>query len=345
MNKKILLTFIAVVAAITVCAQGRLDLRINEVMVQNDSNYVDQDGHRSAWIEIFNASHSTNAIEKMFITTYKQEFIQNYFKVEEQKSNKKRNQLLNELAEKHGDSIYVIPRGDVDTKVKPRSHVVFFADGKDAEGTFHLPFTLVPGIDNYVALYDVNGDLVDEVIIPASLPAGNSYARISEEAIDLHKDSRSFDGNEWQERNGQSEATAITPAKFNARPVNENIQKFKDEDPLGIWLTLMSMGVVFSALLLLYILFKLFGKVFASKDKNKDEEVVVKAVDEEPAPVAAQGGDDEAIAAICMALYQHFNAHDEESGVLTFDHTHEQHSAWGSKGNLLLPRPEHHENH
>lgn len=338
MNKKILLTLIAVVVAITASAQGRLDLRINEVMVQNDSNYVDQDGHRAAWIEIFNASHSTNAIEKMFITTYKQDFIQNYFKVEEQKSNKKRNQLLNELAEKHGDSIYVIPRGDVDTKVKPRSHVVFFADGKDANGTFHLPFVLEAGKDNYIALYDVNGDLVDEVIVPASLPADNSFARTSEDAIDLHKNSRSFDESEWQVRVGQSEANAITPAKFNARPVNENVQKFKDEDGTGIWLTLMSMGVVFSALLMLYILFKLFGKFFTSKDKKKDDEVVDKAIDNEPTVESQPQGDDEAIAAICMALYQHFNAHDEESGVLTFDRS-QQNGAWGSKGNLLRHRP------
>ena len=345
MNKKIFLTLIAVVAAMTAMAQGRLDLRINEVMVQNDSNYVDQDGHRSAWIEIFNASHSTNAIEKMFITTYKQDFIQNYFKEEEQKSNKKRNQLLNELAEKHGDSIYVIPRGDVDTKVGPRTHVVFFADGKDADGTFHLPFKLEVGKDNYIALYDVNGDLVDEVIVPADLPANQSFARISEEAIDLHKGSRDFDNAEWQVRDGKTEATAISPAKFNARPVNENIQKFKDEDPSGILLTLMSMGVVFSALLLLYILFKLFGKAFATKDKKKEEEVVEKAVATDATNEAAPAGDDEAIAAICMALYQHFNAHDEESGVITIDHSHEAHSAWGSKGNLLLHKPEHHENH
>lgn len=344
MNKKILLILIAVVAAITASAQGRLDLRINEVMVQNDSNYVDQDGHRAAWIEIFNASHSTNAIEKMFITTYKQDFIQNYFKVEEQKSNKKRNQLLNELAEKHGDSIYVIPRGDVDTKVKPRSHVVFFADGKDAEGTFHLPFVLEAGKDNYIALYDVNGDLVDEVIVPAALPADNSFARSSEDAIDLHKNSRCFDKSEWQVRDGQSEATAITPAKFNARPVNENIQKFKDEDGTGIWLTLMSMGVVFSALLMLYILFKLFGKFFTANDKKKEDEVVDKAIDNEPTAESQPQGDDEAIAAICMALYQHFNAHDEESGVLTFDRS-QQHGAWGSKGNLLRNRPTLQKNH
>ena len=342
MNKKIILTLIAVVAAMTAMAQGRLDLRINEVMVQNDSNYVDADGHRSAWIEIFNASHSTNAIEKMFITTFKQDYIQNYFKVEESKSNKKRNQLLNELAEKEGDKIYVIPRGDVDTKVKPRTHVVFFADGEDAAGTFHLPFKLEAGKDNYIALYDVNGDLVDEVIVPANLPADQSFARTSEDAIDLHKDSRSFDKAEWQMRNGSSEELAITPAKFNARPVNENIQKFKDGDPSGIMLTIMSMGVVFLALLLLYILFKLFGIAFSSKDGKKEEPVAVK----EEEPVAQEGGEaDEAIAAICMALYQHFNSHDEESGVITIDHSHEAHSSWGSKGNLLLRVPKHHDNH
>ncbi len=346
MNKKIILTLIAVVAAMTAVAQGRLDLRINEVMVQNDSNYVDIDGHRSAWIEIFNASHSTNAIEKMFITTFKQDFIQNYFKEEEQKSNKKRNQLLNELSEREGDKIYVIPRGDVDTKVKPRSHVVFFADDDDPAGTFHLPFKLEAGKDNYIALYDVNGDLVDEVIVPADLPSNQSFARVSEDSINLHKDSRSFDATEWQMRDGSTDELAITPTKFNARPVNENIQKFKDGDPSGIMLTLMSMGVVFSALLLLYILFKIFGNVFAAKDKAKKEEEKTAESDNEPAPVAAQAGDDdEAIAAICMALYQHLKAHDEESGVITIDHSHEAHSAWGSKGNLLLRVPEHHDNH
>ena len=345
MNKKIFLTLIAVVAAMTAFAQGRLDLRINEVMVQNDSNYVDNDGHRSAWIEIFNASHSTNAIEKMFITTFKQDFIQNYFKEEEQKSNKKRNQLLNELSEKQNDKIYVIPRGDVDTKVKPRSHVVFFADGDDPAGTFHLPFKLEAGKDNYIALYDVNGDLVDEVIVPASLPANQSFARVSEDSINLHKESRCFDIAEWQICDGISEAKAITPAKFNARPINNNIDMFKKDDPSGILLTLMSMGVVFSALLMLYILFKLFGKAFTAKDKKKEEEIVDKAVEDTTADAAADGSNDEAIAAICMALYQHLNAHDEESGIITIDHSHEAHSAWGSKGNLLLRVPEHHDNH
>lgn len=345
MNKKILLTLIAVVTAITAFAQGRMDLRINEVMVQNDSNYIDQDGMHSAWIEIFNASHSTNAIEKMFITTLSPSEFDKYLKERDiaQKSDKsKKDELFKQLNSKYGDKVYEIPRGDVDTKVKPRSHVVFFADGDDAAGTFHLPFILKAG--DYVALHDVNGKTVDELKICADLMPNQSFARVSEDSINLHKDSRKFDEKEWQMRDGSDEAMAITPGKFNARPINNNIAMFKEEDSSGILLTLMSMGVVFSALLMLYILFKLFGKAFTAKDKKKEEEIVDKAVENET-PAADEGDNDEAIAAICMALYQHLNAHDEESGILTFDRSHTAHSAWGSKGNLLLPRPELHDNH
>jgi Na+-transporting methylmalonyl-CoA/oxaloacetate decarboxylase gamma subunit len=339
MNKKVLLTLFAVVTAMSVFAQGRMDLRINEIAVQSDSNYVDQNGNRAGWIEIFNASYATNGIEKMFITTLKPDFIQNYFKTEEQKSNKKRNQLLQELRDSRNGEIYEIPRGDVATKVKPRTHVVFTADVDTVAGTFHLPFALTPG--QYVALYDVNGDLVDEVTIPGDLLPNQTYARCSEDKIDLHAEHK-FNAEDWEVRDNTTIAKAITPGKFNSRPENENIQKFKDEDPSGILLTLMSMGVVFCALLLLYILFKLFGKAFAAKDKKKEEDVAIdKAVDNSTVEETQPAGDDEAIAAICMALYQHFNAHDEESGILTFDRSHQASSAWGSKGNLLRHLPEH----
>lgn len=248
MNKKILLTLVAVVATFTAMAQGRMDMCINEVMVQNGS-CADQNGKCQAWVELFNASYGTNAIEKMFITTFKQDYIQNYFKKMESKSNKKRNVLLEELRDQYPDKVYEIPRGDVDTKIKPRTHVVFYADGDTTAGTLHLSFTLTPASDNYIALYDVNGDLVDEVIVPANLQAGQSFARKSEGLpSDMHKGgNHSFDAAQWEMRDGTTIAKAITPGKFNVRPVNENIEKFKNEDPSGILLTIMSMGVVFLA--------------------------------------------------------------------------------------------------
>lgn len=253
MNKKIILTLVAVVATFTAMAQGRMDMCINEVMVQNNDS-ANQNGKCSAWIELFNASYGTNAIEKMFVTTFKQDYIQNYFKEQESKSNKKRNVLLEELRNQYPDKVYEIPRGDVDTKIKPRSHVVFYADGDTTAGTFHLSFTLASGTENYVALYDVNGDLVDEVIVPASLQAGQSFARTSEGLpSDMHPDgNHSFDAGLWSVRDGSSVAKAITPGKFNVRPVNENIEKFKEEDPSGVLLTIMSMGVVQCTVVALY---------------------------------------------------------------------------------------------
>lgn len=35
-----------------------MDLRINEVLVYNDSNYVDDFGKHSPWIEIFNTAYN-----------------------------------------------------------------------------------------------------------------------------------------------------------------------------------------------------------------------------------------------------------------------------------------------
>lgn len=326
MNKKAIITFlVTAMFAAAAWAQGRMDLRISEVMVNNTANYVDECGKHSAWIEIFNASHGTNAIEKMFITT---------------KNFKAAKVDPEEL--KKDPAVYEIPRGDYATKVKPRTQVVFFADGNSAAGTFHLPFKLQTGVENYIALYDVNGDLVDEVNVPSSLGVDHSWARHSEDAIDLHKKSRNYDAKEWSERDGTAETTAITPGKFNSRPVNENIEKFAKNDPHGFFITGMAMAIVFSALFMLFVCFLLFGKAFKAGEKKA-------AADEgettAPAAAARTEGDEAAIAAIAMALYQHLNAHDEESGVITFDHSHEEHSAWGSKGNLLLKQPEHHEHH
>ena len=327
MKKSILLTISLLLVACGALAQGRLDLRINEVLVGNENNLVDHYGTRSAWIEVFNASHGTNGIEKMFIT--------NDVKYKQVKK------IKDVKAAKNDSLFHEIRRGDVATKVPPRSHVVFYADGDSARGTFHLPFTLKAGQENFVALYDVNGDLVDQVIIPADMPADRSFARISEDSINLHKESRFFDAKEWQVCDGTSDAKAITPGKFNARPINENIEKFHDHDGSGIIITLIAMGIVFSALALLFICFFLFGKAFTVSEKPKKEET--EAVAETDDHKAQPGSNDAAIAAICMALYQHLNAHDVESGILTFNHAHDMPSAWESKGNLLLQTPEHHE--
>ena len=219
-----------------------------EVMVQQDST------GGNGWVEFYNSSYSSTAVEQMFITTLSREEIQNVF--DKNKGNKKKpKQILVELCEAQPMDIYEIPRGDErHTKIAPRTHFVMEADGDPKSGTFHMPFTFTQGKDNYIALYDVNGDLVDDVTIPASLNYGETYAIKAEGRLPSVLD----DGQtEWTVKDGQTIETAITKGNYNIREVNENIEAFHIKDPHGYWIALLAMSVVFCALALLYILFKL----------------------------------------------------------------------------------------
>ena len=82
-------------------------------------------------------------------------------------------------------------------------------------------------------------------------------------------------------------------------------------------MALVSICLVFAVLVLLILVLKLFGVIFAEK---KAAAVA--------APVASSEGiTDEEVAAIAMAVNLFFNRHDEESDVLTFRQNHDV-SAW-----------------
>lgn len=327
MNRKgLLLILLAAVMALPSLAQGRKNMRLNEVLVQADSMAP---GCKAGWLELYNSSYSSNGIEKMFITTLHADEI-----FTEANKDVDRDVVLREAAAKRPGECYEIPRGDERrTKIAPRSHVVFIADGDSTAGTFHLPFVLEPGKDNYIALYDVNGELVDEVTVPATLPAGCSYAYKAEGRLPI---AGIADAADWQVRDGKTKAMAITPGNYNTRDLNNNIEDFHIHDPHGFAIALLAMSVVFSALLLLYICFKLFGKTLSSPESEQKPATVAPLAQ----PQSAANGDaqDEAIAAIAMALYEHLNAHDTESGVLTFDR--DTHTAWTSKSAMMRQLPE-----
>lgn len=323
MKKGIILSLLVAVTGFIASAQGRMDLRFNEVMTQNDSNLIDQTGHRSAWIEVFNSSYSTVGMEQMFIANQPIDM--------SNLGGKKPKDYLNEYAAAHPDVLYEIPRGDVATKLAPRSHVVFFADGNSALGALHLSFKIEPGKENSLYLYDVNGDLVDVVNIPANLPANCTFALKADgqsKLIDGKMDSEA-----WGVRDGVTDATAITPGKYNLGVVNENIEKFAKEDSHGFIISVVAMLIVFSALLMLSILFWLFGKANKAANKQNKPTSPVTTDNVADVPPTASGTEHEAIAAICMALYQHFNSHDEESGVLTFNR--DANTAWSSKARMM----------
>ena len=308
MNKKgIILFLLAVVCSIGVNAQSHKGLRINEVMVQNDGNLVDEYGNRSAWIELYNSTRRTMNISSIYLTTQK---------VED-----------GELPDRN--QMYLVPRGDERTKVKHLQAIVFYADGQPQKGTFHACITLTPGKENYIAVYDADCiTKLDEVIVPADLPAGYSFARNTKVEDFCKLNGNSFIAGDWSVRNGES-GSEITPGENNyVIGKNDKIEQFEKNDSHGVILTIMAMAIVFSALIVLSTCFFIFGTISKrmsdkkKKSKNRQQE-------QEQAPAEIDGdAEGEVVAAIAMALYEHLNAHDEESNVLTFKR---RHSDWNSK--------------
>ena len=276
----------AVVACATIAsAQGRRGLRINEVMVQNDSSVVDDYGCHVAWVELFNSTYGPLEISSVYITN--------------DKSNPK---------------MYPVPLGDVNTEIPARQHVIFWADGQHTRGTFHLNFTLTPGQDNWIGVYDADGKtLIDEVVIPASLTADQSYARMEDgvtgESIETT----------WEIRDG-SEGKYVTPSSNNIiKDTNKKIEMFAERDKNGF-----------------YIISKI-GERVSERNKAKSHGADLREMPKEDRPGQDSG---EVIAAIAMALHDHLDTHDRENTVLTINKVKRAYSPWSSKiyGLRELPR-------
>ena len=286
-KKTSLLLLPALLLAAGAQAQRVTSMRINEVLVINEDNYVDDYGKRSAWVELFNTSAGTVNIGGCFLT--------------DDKSNPKK---------------YPIPKGDVLTRISPRQHVLFWADGMASRGTFHLNFTLNPEKENYIAFYDSDGKtLVDEIILPAGQTPDVSYGR-------------KVDGqDEWIYQ------TKVTPSTNNLTlDTNEKIDNFKVNDSLGVGMTLTAMAVVFLGLIVLYLIFKQVAKLAVAAGKFRAQKAG-----------EAAGSDNisgEVLAAISAALYElNEDVHDIERTVLTIQKVKRNYSPWSSKIYSLRENP------
>lgn len=291
------LTFIAL--ALLLCgatgfAQARKGLKINEVMVVNTDNLVDDYGRHSAWIELFNSNFAPLEISSVFLTT-----------------------------DPAMPKMYPVPLGDVNTRIPKRQHVVFFADGKPTDGTFHTSFTLAEGQDNWIGIYDADGlTLIDSITVPASLPANASYAR--------KVDGVGQGSEAWEVRVGEG-SLYITPSSNNKiKDTNDKVDKFHEIDANGFGMTVTAMGIVFGALLMLSICFYIISRIGAARFRIRK----MLSFGMNPAEVHPdehpEGDSGEEIAAIIMALHEHLNAHDQESAVLTINKVRKAYSPWNS---------------
>lgn len=292
MKKTITLVVALLCCSLATLAQGRHSLRINEVMVVNDSSIIDDYGCHTAWIELFNTQFAPLEISSVYLTTDPKQ-----------------------------PRMYPVPIGDVNTRIPKRQHVVFYADGKPTRGTFHTNFTLVPGQDNWIGIYDADGvSLIDSVTIPACVPANASFAR-------------TVDGEgAWEVRDGSTEQLYVTPSSNNViKAENPKVIQFSENDKNGFGLTIMAMCIVFSALLLLCICFYIVSNI--AKKRSTKRTLASKGLTKADVPKSERPDSTagEVIAAIAMALHDYLEAHDQESTILTIKKLRRAYSPWSSK--------------
>jgi hypothetical protein len=288
----------------SVRAQRTTSLRINEILVINEDNFEDDYGNKYPWIEIHNSSPGTVNIAGCFLT----------------------NDIKNPKK-------YMIPKGDVLTKIRPMQHVLFWADDKATRGTFHVNFTLDPAKPNYIALYDSDGrTLIDSITVPAGQRADISYGLLEDGWNQKRLDEELRLNAAYKGKYGDKlwvYFEKVTPSSNNKiLDTNEKIENFKENDSIGVGMTLTAMFVVFIALVGLYLLFKLVGNIAISLSHKR----AMKAsglTKEEARGVTERSGD--IYAAIAMAIYEATELHDEENTILTIKNTARNYSPWSSK--------------
>ena len=285
MNKRLLTLLLVTLTFVgTICAQGRRGLRLNEVMIVNDStSVVDDFGRYNAWVELFNSTFGPLEISSVFLTN-----------------------------DRNNNTLYPVPLGDVNTEIPARQHILFWADGEPNKGTFHTNFTFTPGEDNYIAIYDANGQtLIDEIVVPGDLKPGQSYARKADGEGGINNP------DDWEVRDG-SESKYITPSSNNIiKSTNNKVDSFAENDPHGFAMAVMAMCIVFSALLVLSICFYIINRIGASISRSRKMKAL--ADDEVEADHHKEQDSGEVIAAIAAALVEHLDAHDRESTILTIN--------------------------
>ena len=307
MNKTKIGIFFTLLLMLGVCSscgekKSNNKLVLNEVLITNESNFQDDYGLHSAWIEIFNRSYGSADLAGCYL----------------------------KCSSQPGDTVsYFIPKGDVLTLIKPRQHSLFWADGEARRGTFHTNFTLNPETQNWIGLYDSGRNLLDQITIPAgALQANQSYARISDAA------------EKWEVKDGSAEKY-VTPSTNNKTiDSNAKMEKFEEHDSDGIGMSISAMSVVFCGLILLYISFKIIGRVSVNLSKRnamKAKGITDKQEAKEKKLGEAPG---EIFAAIAMAMHEmQSDVHDVEDTVLTITRVKRSYSPWSSKLYTLRETP------
>ena len=311
---RILTLCIVLLGSSSLFGQQVTDLRLNEMLIVNDSNFVDEYGRHVPWIEIFNTSYNQVNIAGCYLTDD-----------------------TTGLAKGDASNWYRIPTTDPTTWIPQRSSKVFFLDNNPLYGTYHTNIDPFTSNTRYIALINSNGKtLIDIFVYPESLLTSSKSYGCYDDGISVKVENGKKIKNMGMLEN-------VTPGSVNkvqtGATKSEHLQK---SDPHGIGLAVISISVVFAALIMIFLMLKLFGYTATRKDRKAKKEQattaasVATSTDDVPANEVGPTGEE--LAAITMALHLFFNSqHDEESEVITIDMPSKHYSPWSQK-NLVMKR-------
>ena len=232
-----------------------------------------------------------------------------------------------------------IVKGDLRTKIGPRQVALFFADGNASKGTFYLNFPLREGSTLYLVSND-GRTVIDSIDIPVGIPAGQSISKFATAAKELVFD--------------DIHAAAPSPRSVNGRHNQKSKSEIvKENDPHGYTLTVVSISVVFLALLILFTIYNFSGKVFSGQIKfrnpfkrseraagvaslpagGREEEIALAIA---MALQAECGGETEAAIALALHRFLSESMHDAEPFVITLQ---PRKSAWNDKSRIFRKQP------
>ncbi len=270
-------------------AEGLKDIRINEVLVINETSYADDHANHSSWIELYNTGYSYVDVGGAFLS----------------------------IDPADRSRTYRIPKNDARTLIAPQGYVIFFANGESNRGTLHTNFTL----DQTGRLY-----LLDQGRTPLDSLEYDLAAQQPDVSIGWI-----YDPDTRESKFGV--LPGITPMQTNN--LEEAVlphEKFRQRDPSGIVMAITAMSVVFVALVLLYLIFKMLGKVMVRATLRKEKKAIAAAPVAEKPLMKPDDIIGEEIAAIAIALRRYDDdMHDIETHVLTINRIAKAYSPWSSK--------------
>ena len=145
---------------------------------------------------------------------------------------------------------------------------------------------------------------------------------------------------QWEVK-GEGDDKYVTPSTNNKTiDSNAKMEKFEEHDSVGIGMAISAMSVVFCGLILLFISFKVVGKISVSLSKRnamKAKGITDKQEAKEKQLGQAPG---EVFAAISMAMHEfQSDVHDVEDTILTITRVKRSYSPWSSKIYTLRETP------